>query len=260
MKNHIDIVCVFMKAFIKKMSAYKTGFKSEHQDICSFLVLFNFIDKVKNESKENGIFKYNRVLQLALKILHKSWKACLESRSQTMWSNHVQFRSRVMATLGDIQERFPANATFTASLIKLNTLAARWFLADGDSFEKTEEQLGIVSSNLLKYVYSDQKEQVRVAATKSLASLIPVVMARPLNQNIFFQSAANYDSYLNLMRAFVFILTDENPEIRLFILSQGLNSLFDMPLTLNSPLLAGTSILDCNELVTIQNLFSSLTI
>jgi hypothetical protein len=116
-----------------------------------------------------------------------------------------------------------------------------------------------VSQNLLKYVYSDQKEQVRVAATKSLASLIPIMMARPLNNNIFFQSAANYDSYLNLMRAFVFVLTDENPEIRLFILSQGLNKLFDHPLDLTSPVLLGVSISDCNELLTIENLFTNVT-
>jgi len=68
-------------------------------------------------------------------------------------------------------------------------------------------------------VYSDQKEQVRVAATKSLASLIPVMVARPTSKNLFFQSAQNYESYVNLLKAFVFVLTDENPEIRLFIVN-----------------------------------------
>jgi len=44
-----------------------------------------------------------------------------------------------------------------------------------------------------------------------------------LSENLFFQSAMNYESYLLLMTSLVFILTDENPEIRLFISSQNLN-------------------------------------
>ena len=57
----------------------------------------------------------------------------------------------------------------------------------------------------------------------------------------------------------MFVLTDENPEIRLFILSQGLNVLFDLPLKLNSPVLKGITITDCNEIITIENLFNSVT-
>jgi len=64
--NHIDILCVFMKAFKKKLATNKEGFYDEHEEICKFLVLQNFIDKVKNEQKEAGIFKYNKLLHLSL--------------------------------------------------------------------------------------------------------------------------------------------------------------------------------------------------
>jgi hypothetical protein len=55
-----------MKAFKKKLATNKEGFKDEHEEICKFLVLQNFIDKVKNEQKEAGIFKYNKLLHLSL--------------------------------------------------------------------------------------------------------------------------------------------------------------------------------------------------
>jgi hypothetical protein len=42
-------------------------------------------------------------------------------------------------TLTDISTRFPDNASFTASLVKLSTLAGRYFIADADSFDMTEE-------------------------------------------------------------------------------------------------------------------------
>ena len=41
-----------MKAFRKKLTNNKAGFKDEHEEICKFLVMQNFIDKVKNEQKE----------------------------------------------------------------------------------------------------------------------------------------------------------------------------------------------------------------
>ena len=59
-------------------------------------------------------------------------------------------------------------------------------MIDADSFDSTEEQFDIVAETLLKYVYMDKKEQVRVAATKSLSSLIPIMSVRPLHKNLFF--------------------------------------------------------------------------
>ena len=63
----------------------------------------------------------------------------------------------------------------------------------------------------------DQKEKIRIASVKSFGSIIPIMAAKPLKDNIFFQSALNYESYLKLMSSLVLILTDENPNIREFI-------------------------------------------
>ena len=94
-----------------------------------------------------------------------------------------------------------------------------------------------VAEGIRKLVYMDQKEQVRVAAVKSLTSLIPLMSVPDLKLNFFFLSACNYESYLIAMSALVLVLTDENPEIRLFIVSQGLNSLFKKVSRLSSPAL-----------------------
>ena len=82
---------------------------------------------------------------------------------------------------------------------------------------------------------------------------------RPLSDNIFFQSALNYESYLKLMSCLVFILTDEHPEVRCFIVNQGLNLLFAKPATLQTPLLAGITLKDCNEYEAMRMIFSTLT-
>ena len=105
----------------------------------------------------------------------------------------------------------------------------------------------------------DQKEQVRVSAVKSFSTLIPIMSARPLHDNIFFQSAMNYESYLKLMSCLILILTDEHPDIRIFIVNQGLNMLFDNPLVLESAALQGICIKDTNDYLAMLQLFKSLT-
>jgi len=57
----------------------------------------------------------------------------------------------------------------------------------------------------------NKKEQVRIVSAQSFATLIPILSERNLRKNLFFKSASLYSSYLVLMNALVFILTDENP-------------------------------------------------
>lgn len=84
--------------------------------------------------------------------------------------------------------------------------------------------------------------------------------AQPLKENIFFQSALNYESYLKLMSSLVFILTDEHPEVRDFIVNQGLNQLFfKRAVKLTGPLVAGYVVRDSNEFLAMEYLFKSLT-
>lgn len=96
LKNHIDAVCVFLKAFKKHIGLNHYQFKGEHKHICEFLVA-KFISKVKNDEKTDGILKFNKALQLSLQILHKSWKATLEMKNEkncaSVWFNHWQFRN-----------------------------------------------------------------------------------------------------------------------------------------------------------------------
>ena len=65
--------------------------------------------------------------------------------------------------------------------------------------------------------YMTQKENVRIVSAQSFATLIPLMSTKDTSKNLFFQSASLYESYLILMTALVYILTDENPQIRLFI-------------------------------------------
>ena len=110
--------------------------------------------------------------------------------------------------------------------MKLQTLAVRYYIKQSDNFDAAESQMRDVAESIRKLVYMDQKELVRVAAVKSLASLIPLMSVPDLRQNFFFLSACNYESYLLIMSALILVLTDENPEIRLFIVNQGLHCLF----------------------------------
>ena len=80
-----------------------------------------------------------------------------------------------------------------------------------------------------------------------------------LKENLFFQSAMNYESYLIMMGALLFVLTDESPEIRLYIVNQGLNALFRRPLALQSPALQGIVLRDTNDFIMVETLLEALT-
>ena len=84
---------------------------------------------------------------------------------------------------------FAENATFKAYAIKIQTLAARYFVRDADSFEGTEQQVSKVAELLLEHVYMSHKERVREVSAKCLASLIPLMAFKDLSKNLFFQSA-----------------------------------------------------------------------
>jgi hypothetical protein len=62
------------------------------------------------------------------------------------------------------------------------------------------------------------KDEIREATVKSLFALMPLLSTKPA-ESLFFTSAQNYQSYLTIMCALVYILTDENPEIRFFATS-----------------------------------------
>jgi hypothetical protein len=159
----------------------------------------------------------------------------------------------------EISDAFPENSNYLASNLKIQTLAARFFARHADSFDGTEDQLRIVAELIQQKVYMDQKEMVRVAATKSLSSLFSLMATMPLKDNLFFQSAMNYESYLILMNGLILVLTDENPEIRAFVINQELSVLFSRELHLESPTLSKLTLYDTNDYVALDILFERLT-
>ena len=107
--------------------------------------------------------------------------------------------------------------------------------------------------------YMDQKEQIRVSAAKSLSTLIPLMSVKTLKSNLFFQSASNYEAYLILHKSLMLIITDENPEIRLFIINQQLGSLFNHSPMTDSPTLKNIQLRNVNDHFALELLFSHLT-
>ena len=69
----------------------------------------------------------------------------------------------------------------------------------------------------------------------------------------------NYESYLILMNGLILVLTDENPEIRAFVINQELNVLFSRELHLESPTLSKLTLYDTNDYVALDILFERLT-
>lgn len=108
-----------------------------------------------------------KVRELALKILHKAWRAWFDivevgraksegpSIQSHHWQNHGEFRNQLVAIIERITEGYPQNASYQASAIKLQTLAVRYFVRHADSFDGTEEQMNLVAELLRKSVYAD---------------------------------------------------------------------------------------------------------
>lgn len=100
-----------------------------------------------------------KIREIALQILNKAWKAWFElsaeARNAQNWTNNVEFRGLVIRCVDEIVERFPKNANYIATGIKLQTLAVRFFVQQADSFDKTEEQMRKVSELICTSAYMD---------------------------------------------------------------------------------------------------------
>ena len=68
----------------------------------------------------------------------------------------------------------------------------------------------------------------------------------------------NYESYLKLISCLIFVLTDEHPEVRLYVVNQGLNLLFSKALVLQTASIKGIVIRDSNDFLAVSNLFDCL--
>jgi len=89
------------------------------------------------------------------------------------WNEHPKFRKEVIRVVDLVVHQYPKHEAFRAYSIKLQTLAARFFVRDADSFEGTEDHLSKVADLLLEHSYMVHKERVRIVSAQSIASLIP---------------------------------------------------------------------------------------
>lgn len=69
----------------------------------------------------------------------------------------------------------------------------------------------------------------------------------------------NYESYLKLMNGLIYILTDDHPEVRSYIVNQGLNSMLGRQMELTSAPLKGVVLRDTNEYLAVESVFDALT-
>lgn len=76
-----------------------------------------------------------------------------------------------------------------------------------------------------QYSYMDQKEIVRVSVAKSIATLITELKIS--QESIFVKNRTNFEGFLDIMTALVFILNDESPDIRAYVIHHGLAQILD---------------------------------
>lgn len=70
----------------------------------------------------------------------------------------------MVSTVDDLVAKYPNNESFRAYQIKLQTLAARFYVKDADTFEGTEDQICKVADLLLEHSYMTHKERVRLVS------------------------------------------------------------------------------------------------
>ena len=119
-------------------------------------------------------FVYSKIVEIGMKLLYKTWKAMLVHP----WTDHSKFRKEVIRVVDLVVNQYPKNEAFRAYSIKLQTLAARFFVRDADTFEGTEDHLSKVADLLLEHSYMVHKERVRIVSAQSIATLIPHLSTR----------------------------------------------------------------------------------
>lgn len=98
------------------------------------------------------------------------------------------------------------------------------------------------------------KDQVRITTAKCLSTLIPLIATKDFQANLFFQSASLFETYLMLMQALIFILTDENPQIRFFMQNQNVLRMLGKEVGLQH-----YELNDANDTVLLKHVFERIT-
>ena len=154
--NHIDQVYVFLKALRKQLGVLKAKGGAKARSLFRTISLY-MLDRVllregllnlagteeaqKQAEPEEEVkaidtagperggstWEYSKVVELALEILLKSWKAWGFSKhtspgalqSIDEWPDHALFRDTTAKVVEAIADKFPANANYKATVIRL---------------------------------------------------------------------------------------------------------------------------------------------
>jgi len=74
-------------------------------------------------------------------------------------------------------------------VIKLQSLAARFYYRDNDDFTLLEDQMKTVAELILENCVMTQKEQVRIVSAQCLSTMFPIMAEQNPRKNLFFKSA-----------------------------------------------------------------------
>ena len=132
------------------------------------------------------------MLEFSLKIIYRITKNLGAIQDKNLLSN-------LRSTLDSIVGKFRINANLLAIYIKLRAVMVN---------AQTEgPELKEVSAILKEHAYADKKELVRVANVKSVCRVLQSVDLKSHLQHL-----------VDLFTSLVFILNDEHPEIRAYLL------------------------------------------
>lgn len=132
--------------------------------------------------------------------------------------------------MNQFKQKYENNPNILAQLIKLSALALKKQIIQLESqkeeSKERNENLAEIAKLFKHYSYMEQKEYVRVAVAKSLGTLIQQLKLRK-EESIFLKTSDNFRAYLDILVALIFILNDESPDIRSYIMQQGLTQIVD---------------------------------
>eukprot|EP00347_Sterkiella_histriomuscorum_P008658 403344256 len=158
--------------------------------------------------------KYCKVIETLLVISFKLLKRSLSSITDEFVDVLFQF-----------YHKLESNPSILSQLIKLLTLALRAQITQASQSLNNNSLLPKVATLLFTFSDMEHKEQVRIAVSKSLGSLLIHMKLNPDSK--FIQTQENFQSYLQLLTSLILLLNDEQPDIRYYLCHNGLTKMIE---------------------------------
>ena len=134
-------------------------------------------------------------------------------------------------TLFGMMEKFNINPSIVSHIIKLLAITlinSKGFASKGLlQGEKYDDLFLRVASIIAEYTPMEHKEQVRIAVSKALSKLLPLLSVQE-GQIAFGDEVKRFPGQLKLLYSLVLLLNDEQPDIRYYLCeSAGLTLVID---------------------------------